>query len=963
MSKKILTGIFTGLTVFITAAFGAPSVRQLNVPNTSSSNTPKVQPVTTSTTKARAAATPVISKATSSKIVAKSATTTSTKAITSADSMRLVGKAIAVGKKNNSTNTTTTPKTSTSSTLLHSLDAQVQEYQAAVNHDLTTLHNAVFNNDTGLQKTYQLAAGAIQNSELPNKLDTYVTQNNIANKDFVSSEVGGLQFEVDNTDNKLKYKLPSKENWIPVADMNVFDGESAYETWLAQGNTGDKNAFLESLKAPVPEFKVENEVLKYKADKNDTSAQYVDLGNVRGPQGPTIDLKIENDVLKFKPDRDNDNIGYIALGNIRGRPAPIPEFAMDENYMLKYKTDKDNENEEYTNLGNVRGATGPKPTFERVGDNIKVTIDGETTDLGNFKGDRGAIPTVERVGDNIKFTIDGEETDLGSFKGASGDTPTFERVGDNLKVTVGDTETDLGNIKGTDACNITPTVEPTTDDDNNETGIKITFKDCNENQIGEPQYIYHGADGTNGTPGADACETTITKTEIENGVKLTAVKKCPNTADEPLWEKEITNGTPGTPGTPGADACETTITKTEIENGVKLTAVKKCPNTADEPLWEKEITNGTPGADACETTITKTEIENGVKLTAVKKCPNTADEPLWEKEITNGTNGTPGAAACETTITKTEIENGVKLTAIKKCPNVADETLWEKEVTNGTVDPDQLAEAIDDAIDELGLGDLAYEDVLGIDDIVNLSTELAKKTELTQDQINKIEGAVQDGDFANKFTTELGKANLGNLYQAKGTYLTPESEVALAKVTGLQTALDSKQAAGTYLTPDSEVALAKVTGLQTALDGKQAAGTYLTPNSEVALAKVTGLQTALDGKQAAGTYLTPDSEIAASKLTGTISNERLSSTVVTESNIGTKVNDALQANADFTNMQNILINGTQECQSEGNKQTCTTVVPGIQAAIQALIDGGVLRVMTCSGQATYSTTQTCPAQH
>jgi len=179
----------------------------------------------------------------------------------------------------------------------------------------------------------------------------------------------------------------------------------------------------------------------------------------------------------------------------------------------------------------------------------------------------------------------------------------------------------------------------------------------------------------------------------------------------------------------------------------------------------------------------------------------------------------------------------------------------------------------------------------------------------------------------------------------------------------LQTALDSKQAAGTYLTPDSEVALAKVTGLQTALDGKQAAGTYLTPNSEVALAKVTGLQTALDGKQAAGTYLTPDSEIAASKLTGTISNERLSSTVVTESNIGTKVNDALQANADFTNMQNILINGTQECQSEGNKQTCTTVVPGIQAAIQALIDGGVLRVMTCSGQATYSTTQTCPAQH
>jgi len=35
--------------------------------------------------------------------------------------------------------------------------------------------------------------------------------------------------------------------------------------------------------------------------------------------------------------------------------------------------------------------------------------------------------------------------------------------------------------------------------------------------------------------------------------------------------------------------------------------------------------------------------------------------------------------------------------------------------------------------------------------------------------------------------------------------------------------------------------------------------------------------------------------------------------------------------------------------------------PGLAAAVQALVDGGALNIITCSGKPTYSTTQTCPA--
>jgi hypothetical protein len=74
------------------------------------------------------------------------------------------------------------------------------------------------------------------------------------------------------------------------------------------------------------------------------------------------------------------------------------------------------------------------------------------------------------------------------------------------------------------------------------------------------------------------------------------------------------------------------------------------------------------------------------------------------------------------------------------------------------------------------------------------------------------------------------------------------------------------------------IAIADVTGLQTALDGKQASGSYAASTHTHAIADVTGLQTALDGKQASGSYASATHTHSASDITsGTISAARLGS--------------------------------------------------------------------------------------
>lgn len=73
-----------------------------------------------------------------------------------------------------------------------------------------------------------------------------------------------------------------------------------------------------------------------------------------------------------------------------------------------------------------------------------------------------------------------------------------------------------------------------------------------------------------------------------------------------------------------------------------------------------------------------------------------------------------------------------------------------------------------------------------------------------------------------------------------------EADVAIADVTGLQSALDGKQASGSYAAANHTHDIADVSGLQTALDGKQESGSYAAASHTHDIADVTGLQAIID---------------------------------------------------------------------------------------------------------------------
>ena len=87
----------------------------------------------------------------------------------------------------------------------------------------------------------------------------------------------------------------------------------------------------------------------------------------------------------------------------------------------------------------------------------------------------------------------------------------------------------------------------------------------------------------------------------------------------------------------------------------------------------------------------------------------------------------------------------------------------------------------------------------------------------------------------------------------------------IVDVSGLQTALDSKQPSGSYANLSHTHLIADVSGLQTSLDSKQPSGSYANLSHTHLIVDVSGLQTSLDSKQPSGNY-------AASSHTHTSSN-------------------------------------------------------------------------------------------
>lgn len=109
-----------------------------------------------------------------------------------------------------------------------------------------------------------------------------------------------------------------------------------------------------------------------------------------------------------------------------------------------------------------------------------------------------------------------------------------------------------------------------------------------------------------------------------------------------------------------------------------------------------------------------------------------------------------------------------------------------------------------------------------------------------------------------------------------GKLLKGAAAVPVAKVTGLQTALDGKSATG------HSHAISDTTGLQTALDGKSATG------HSHAISDTTGLQTALDGKAATShSHAISDTTGLQTALDGKPSIEASSVNTTTDYAIGT----------------------------------------------------------------------------
>ena len=134
---------------------------------------------------------------------------------------------------------------------------------------------------------------------------------------------------------------------------------------------------------------------------------------------------------------------------------------------------------------------------------------------------------------------------------------------------------------------------------------------------------------------------------------------------------------------------------------------------------------------------------------------------------------------------------------------------------------------------------------------------------------NRIEGSVEELPSATVIRVRLLEAPPSesgatdwDSITGKPTQFAPQSHLhIIGDITGLQSALDSKQGAGSYAATSHTHAIADVTGLQSALDSKAAS------SHTHSISSVTGLESALDGKQAAGSYAATSHTHTASQIT------------------------------------------------------------------------------------------------
>ena len=245
----------------------------------------------------------------------------------------------------------------------------------------------------------------------------------INGKDGINGEDGenGItpQFKIENN-----YWLVSYNNgtsWEQLDKATGASGASAYDIWLAAGNTGDTDAFLASLKgesgATGPNGASAYEIWVAKPVNNGKSEDEF-FESLKGKDGQ---FKIYGKLESSEELPNNAKIGdayvidgnlitwngedWINIGSIKGDPGVsgatgpqgpsgiTPDFEIRDKWLyVKYGDD------EWENIGKIEGPQGPKgdtgpqgPQGEKGNDGTSVTI------KGSFETEEDLFNVVEKV--------------------------------------------------------------------------------------------------------------------------------------------------------------------------------------------------------------------------------------------------------------------------------------------------------------------------------------------------------------------------------------------------------------------------------------------------------------------------------------------------------------------------------------------------------------------------------------
>jgi hypothetical protein len=715
------------------------------------------------------------------------------------------------------------------------------------NFDTYLNNSSKFNNYYTKEESYNKNEANntfVKDGDLTGKITTYVTDNNIATLNDVSS---GVQEGVSNLEFRVSGdKVQSSTNgylWRDVANVSDFAGAS--DGTCANGDVVgiDINS--------------NNQLVLTKCGGGTEEKNL--------PSGEGADGTCEpDDIIGIAKSSDGKKLNLTKCGGGSGGSIDICEtinyIAYDDStgYECNRKATKDcNGNVTFTGdclssgetcaaddiIGIAKSSDGKKLNLTKCGGGSGGSIDiCETINYIAYDDSTGYECNRKATKDcNGNVTFIGDCITVGSCDSENPAIVSIERgTGDNAGKYVAtrcDNSTDVfdepdpsDSCGGSTDSTKVKQMKVNRNTQNQITSIKATYCDNTEETLCTPvEGKYWNATANNGSGcwmmGTLECDSTYTFpsdgqcietpacdlgspaiVSIERGTGDNAGKyvatRCDNsteTFDEP------------------ESGCELAVAQTERTNasgekiGTKLTFTKSCDSSYHE---EVDIDDGT-SATPCELAVAQTERTNasgekiGTKLTFTKSCDSSYHE---EVDIDDGTSG------CELAVAKTNRTNdsgdiiGAKLTFTKSC-----DSSYQEEVNIDDVDS-----KITTAINDLDLANtyqskISAENPISISDVSNLQSALDAKqaTISTTNPLgsDKIQFTTQQSNVLSSGITEtlVGKISTNeSAIAGKQDTITTDKPLAQNLVSGLETSLNSKQ---DTITASNQLSYTLVSGL------------------------------------------------------------------------------------------------------------------------------------------------------